>query len=1047
MQSDSSDLATGEIRVLGRFSVRRDGREIEASAFGGAQTRTLLRLLITRRGQVVPRDVLIDALWPRTPPADPGASLNVLVNRARKALGEPSPLETGSGGYAFVGDDSWSVDAEAFLALVEQGRALVAAEDSSAALLAFRSALDIWGGEPLPEDAYADWAQGYRSTLLRSFQECLEGAASAAVGIRAVGEAVVFAQRAVAAEPLREAANLALVRALAAAGDQAGALAAFEDFRVRLGEELGLDPSHDAFELQSRVIRHEVMVTNATPPRAHAVAPSVGLLFVGRADELASALHALDRDRVAVVAGRSGSGKSRLVAEAIARSGLASVAARAFAPEQDEPWGVARSLLRDAVALDPESVTALPPRAAVALADIVPDIEQFRPLPAIAIDPGSRRALALQGATKLLAAALPDGGAVAVDDLQWADASSLELLGLAARHVPGLRLLLAYRPEEVDAASPVATFLAGRPEVRLGALPRAAIDRLVTDPALATLIATETDGTPFAVVEVIRALWERAMLAPTPDGAWRVCSGEAITVAAHAASAGQQRAVERRLEQHPPARRDVLHVLSLLGREAPARIVADALETDEATVLAGLDALTRSDLVRLGAYGWATAHDLVRETVAAGLDGGRAARLHAAIARALAADGADPSELARHAQLAGDAVTAAEHFARAAALRLDRLANDDAASLAERGLALAESGPVRASLLEARAEARARRGDLPGARSDLREAMNLLSDGPRRSRVLSRMAMLAFGAEDIVRADELVDLALVSAASDPSARAHALAVGALTDMNLERAERAEARSAEALALFEQIGDAHGVAEILDGRAMGRFLAGDIRGAIDAFDRVANLFEDAGDLLRVVTPRSTRGHAYVFAAQPDRALTDTTEALELARTLGHPEHQSYALWHRSEALSAGGQLGEARQSALEALALAEEIGHRGWTATAWRALGIAHQTTGQLDDAAHAFEQSLALSEHLSLFASWAASRLALVHLASGDLVAAERYVKRSLAEGPELAQFEARLAQAELDAARGNAIDPTTLVQAEAGGHLVSAARLRELTG
>jgi hypothetical protein len=97
----------------------------------------------------------------------------------------------------------------------------------------------------------------------------------------------------------------------------------------------------------------------------------------------------------------------------------------------------------------------------------------------------------------------------------------------------------------------------------------------------------------------------------------------------------------------------------------------------------------------------------------------------------------------------------------------------------------------------------------------------------------------------MIRAANLVELAVVEAADDPAARARALATSAIIDMNLERRARAESRYKEALTLFEQVGDARGVADILDARAMAVFLDGDMGTAVDAFDRVAQLFVDSG----------------------------------------------------------------------------------------------------------------------------------------------------------------------------------------------------------
>src|SRR4051795_11988962 len=162
-----------EIRLLGRFAVLRDGVEVPAGEFGGRKVRTLLRILATRRGTFVSNEALTEMLWPQRPPADPAANLQVLITRARKALGEPLLIRTGPGGYSLSDGQRCVVDAERFVAAVERAQRLPPGD----ALAALAGALGDWGGEPLAEDGYTDWARDFRDRLLRVRQGALEQAA------------------------------------------------------------------------------------------------------------------------------------------------------------------------------------------------------------------------------------------------------------------------------------------------------------------------------------------------------------------------------------------------------------------------------------------------------------------------------------------------------------------------------------------------------------------------------------------------------------------------------------------------------------------------------------------------------------------------------------------------------------------------------------------------------------------------------------------------------------------------------------------------------
>lgn len=1043
------------MRVLGNFTVLRDREAVPPSAFGGSLARRLFRMLLVERGTVVPRDVLVDALWEDRPPADPAANLNVLANRARRALGETGLIVTAEHGYLLAGGAACNVDAETFSHRVAAGLARAAEGRPAAALRQLEAALADWA-DPLPEDTYQRWAASYRQRLHREHDEALTVAAEVALALRDHHRACALASEAAANQPLSEAAHLLLVRAVAASGDIAGALSAYAAFRGRLAEELGLDPSPQAEDLHLRLLQGEPLPAPTAGPVVgrDASAPLGGTAFVGRHDVTQEILAALTREPpgAAIVWGYAGAGKSRLLDEVVLRLDVPALRARAYLAEQERPWGLARDLLREALELAPDAPGGLPNRIADALGDIVPEIADT---PRTVPDGDARRALAAEGGLRLLQQATTHGAVLVCDDLQWADPSSLSLLGVIRARLPGAGLLVACRRGTIEGrVEDFLTELAGRPDatsIDLQPLDVAAITDLVDGPDAVDALADHTDGTPMAIEEVLRALVRDGRARLLGTGRWRVRGTGSRDAVRAAAETGQRRAIGLRVAQQPAPQRALLALLALLAREVPAGLVASAAGTSERQALDGLRALAVVDLTRVSDRGWAVSHDLIGDVVVERLAPAERAHLHGLISQALDGDRADQGELARHRAGAGDPHGAAAAYARAAAERLTRGADREAARLVEAGLAVPGTDTARAVLLRNRAEVRARAGDLAGASDDLHEALGHAVAGPERARILARMTLLATAAEDLDRARELAETAVIEAGQEPSARAVALSAAAIVDMNTGETARADDRTAEARRIYTELGDAHGVADIIDSRAMATFLHGTITDAVVAFDRAARLFGDLGELLRVVTPRSTRGHALVFAGDAANGLTDTERALELTLELGYPEGETYCRWHRSEALTALGRTADAIACAEEAVALAERIGHRGWKAMALRALGIARRSADDLTGAAAAFTESLAIGEGVELFTSWACAQLAMVRTCEGSFDEAQALASRALAEGPSLAGYEARLAQAELLAARRHADAREVAVQAlqlaRQGGHHASAQRLAELAG
>lgn len=1055
-----------EIRLLGRFLALRNGEEVPAAAFGGRKARRLVRVLLVRRGEFTSHDMLTEVLWPGRPPADPAANLGVLVNRARRALGDPTLITTRPGGYALTGD--CRLDTDDFAAAVEGAREAVRDGDRRRGLHGYRTALDLWAGEPLAEDADEPWAQLYRRHLKHLHQEALEEVADVAVQIGESSLSIAHAEAAVAAEPFRETGYLILARALADSGDPAGALQVVRTLRRTLADELGLDLSAQAEEIQARLLRSGVARPERSPRplRREVPVPQRQLPLLGRDEQISAVMDAAAAapndlpGPVAAIAGQAGAGKSRLIRELAQRSALPALLVAALLPERAEAWGLARSLLREVAALDSGLVHRIPTRALNVLADVVPELADIGiGMDAGPMDAQTRRALVLQGGVQLLGAAAETGLLVLVDDLQWADPSSLSLLASVLERHRGVTCVLAYRPEEVEDDGDVASFLsalAARHTVRTVPLPPLTAADLAEalEPVVAAAIVQATQGSPFAVTEVVRELASRGVLTRSPQGSWRVSAGAAgLAQAADAAeqlgAVGRRHLVLAQAARFGRPERELLALVSMIARPVPARTLAAASGLAQPRTVQGLSRLASGGLVRLGERGWSTTHDVVREAVVEGLPDAERGRLHGMLAVALGAEGVDPAEVAAHHAGAGDADEAARGYSRAARALVEGLADAEATELVAAGLGLAADPDVRRELLDIRSRLRARRGDLIGARADLQLAVTGCPPGPARSMMLADHAMLLVGAEDLTRAAGLAELAVLEADQAPGPRARALEVAAIVDMNLNLRERSQARAAQALALYTSVGDGQGAARVMDGRAMATFLDGDIAQAISQFRQVGQLFTDTGALLRAVTPRSTLGHALVFHAEPGEGLHHTDEALDLARSLGHGEGQSYALWHRSEALTALGRADDAVADARAALRIAEDLGHRGWTATALRALGIALTGCGDLDGSLAAFTRSLEVAHGFSLFTSWAQSRLAMALIAIGRPEFAVPHVVHARATGPGLARYEADLAEVELSAARGDTgtarLARGACDRARAGGHLASVPRLEGL--
>ena len=305
-----------QVGILGPLVVTADGREV---AVGGARVRALLVRLAADAGTIVTVDVLSDALWGDDGPADPTNALQSLVSRLRRALPASGLVRSAPGGYSLdIGPDA--VDAHRFERLAREGARLVRSGDHHAALRIVNEGLGLWRGPALADVAAAGYARAVAARLEELRVVAMEDRVEAELATGDPGRLVGELRALVAEHPLRERLRAQLLRALYAAGRQADALAAYEELRRLLVEEVGVDPSQELQELHLAILRQDTSVLPArTRPRVGSNIPSPLSSFVGRHDEVEQLVGRLGTVRLVTLVGAGGAGKTRLATTVAAR--------------------------------------------------------------------------------------------------------------------------------------------------------------------------------------------------------------------------------------------------------------------------------------------------------------------------------------------------------------------------------------------------------------------------------------------------------------------------------------------------------------------------------------------------------------------------------------------------------------------------------------------------------------------------------------------------------------------------------------------------------
>ena len=677
-------LSPLRVELLGGFRIVADDRAA-ARVPSARQQQILAFLVLHSAGAAILRQRVAGSLWPESTDAQALTNLRRELHHLREEWPAVSSLiEARSRTLAWRGD----ADVTAFESAA--GRGLAGDRGS------LQAAAHLYKGDVLP-DCAAEWIAVDRTRLRQRAVMVLSQLIGAFEHDHQFGDAIAYAEQLTRMEPLREDAWRALMRCHARRGERAAALHAYEECAAVMKRELGVQPS-----ASTRLTYREILDLDE-PADVHATRRTTVYALVGRDAEWRAMLQVWreaeqGRPRMLVIRGEAGIGKTRLAEELVEWCGVKKVtalSARCYAGEGRLAYApIAAWLKADALQHALESLEAS------VLSDVArlhPDVIATHsnvPAPDRQLE-SWQRVRFFDALAQAFTSAAPL--VLVLDDLQWADAETLEWIQYFLQTTSGAHCLVVgtIRAEEEQDNVPLGRLLRQLAQddvltvMSLGPLDfdataqlaRAVAEQPLDAAALARMFS-DTEGHPLFIVE-----------------RGRIEAGARSGVAARNALSRVQSVVAARLALLSPEGRVVSEVAAAIGRDFAFDVLAAATDLDEAALVGAIDELWRRHIVREHADGrWDFSHDRIREVAYGGIGPARAPLVHRRIAagmRRLYADRLDEASasIAMHLDRGGRPALAIPFLQHAAEVASRVSANGEAIRCLTHALALLERLP------------------------------------------------------------------------------------------------------------------------------------------------------------------------------------------------------------------------------------------------------------------------------------------------------------------------------------------------------------------
>ncbi|MGB2798542.1 MAG: BTAD domain-containing putative transcriptional regulator [Dehalococcoidia bacterium] len=264
-QGATTALAPLQVRCLGSLEVRLGWNKLDS--WRSKKAKSLFKYLIAQRGRPVPKDVLMETLWPEGDPRAANNNLKAAVHALRQTLDPGGKDGNGKEASSYIlfldGNYMISTEAEMWVDVDEfehqwvTGRRLDKEGKVDEATRAYAAAERLYRGDFLEDDLYEDWTLLRREALKDTYLAILSKLSERSVAEEDCEGCIGYCQKILAKDPCREDAYRSLMRCHSRLGHRSRAVNWYKICLKTLRAELDTAPDSVTTELNERLLKGE----------------------------------------------------------------------------------------------------------------------------------------------------------------------------------------------------------------------------------------------------------------------------------------------------------------------------------------------------------------------------------------------------------------------------------------------------------------------------------------------------------------------------------------------------------------------------------------------------------------------------------------------------------------------------------------------------------------------------------------------------------------------------------------------------------------------